>query len=80
MSKQPIIIRIKTDDPWCGPDCKDTEIDNKSNSFEFEVKDEIFWARNCTIFDATMFNVYAIFRNSTKTREETVELVPEKIG
>ena len=54
-------------------------ITNETVSFEIELPDEYKWAHETSVTDGEEFRVFAEFVNSTGSRKESKELVPEKV-
>lgn len=54
-------------------------ITNEIVDFVIEVPDKYEWFRSTSIIDGFTFKVFVEFVNSTGSRKETKELVPERI-
>lgn len=55
------------------------ELPENAKTFEFEVPDQYEWIYSSSIIDGWYFDVACEYANSTGSRKETKQLVPEKI-
>jgi hypothetical protein len=62
-----------------GCSCRDKVLEYKpgQTELEFELPRDIEWIVNSKFIDGPTFDVIVHFENSTGTRKETIQLVPE---
>lgn len=64
---------------WTGDETDIYHVEAGSTNFEFEVKDQYEWIHTSGKVDGDSFSVEVEYTNSTRSRKECYQLVPEKI-
>lgn len=72
-----IIVRLH--DGFDGDKLISYDYEKSATTFEFEVPDKYEWYRSTSVVDGWSFSVSCEYTNSTETRKETKELVPQRI-
>lgn len=72
-----LIIRLN--DGWEGETIKNHQLAEGTNYFEFDVPDRYEWAYSTSVVDGSIFFVSCEYSNSTGSRKETRNLVPQKM-
>lgn len=79
MNKEPKILTILKWDGWGFSDRKDYSIPPQMNYVEFDISEEFVDVLKNEWIDGPVFQINVTFYNSTKTRSETVQLIPQEV-
>lgn len=69
---------IQAEDGW-GQGWKKSVLLTDETTYEFDVADDIDYIGETTCVDGMTFNVWVEYENSTGSRKETFQLVPQRI-
>ena len=64
---------------WEGDKVVTYELQEGANSFEFDVPEDCEWIHSTSVSDGHSFSVSCEYTNSTGSRKETRQLVPQKL-
>jgi hypothetical protein len=73
---EPRLLKIILDDGWGGGRVIEHWISPDELEFQFDVPDQYEYIYRSNTMDGNTFSVKVTYYNQTKSREETIELVP----
>jgi hypothetical protein len=73
---EPRLLKIFLNQGWGGGEMREHLIPPDQLEFQFEIPDDYEYLYRITVLDGNTFHVTVTYYNATKSREETIELVP----